>query len=117
MHLEENHTKDTRNPILFTRGKVELVLTKEAEWEFAQDISSSEEVLDRKTFTFGERYGILKHNNKNDSDKSFLNINGKTWYISTIEETAMPVLRSITNRFVDYMELKEVAEYRYAFTW
>lgn len=112
----ENTTKDTRNPVLFTKD-VELVLTKNAEWEFAQDVSNTEEILDRKTFTFGERYGILRYNDHNNLNKSFLSLSGKSWYLSTIEETAMPILKNITNKFTDYIELREVAQYQYAMAW
>ena len=116
--IEATNKKDTRNPLKFTRGNVELVLTENAKWEFAQDVTGNSNALEHKTFTFGERYGILKHK---DSEKSYININGKTWYLATIEETAMPILvnanPSVLNSFTDFIELREVAKYSYYLSW
>lgn len=116
--IKITNKEDTRNPLTFTRGKLELVLTENATWEFAQDMTGTSNTLEQKTFTFGERYGILKHK---DSERSYVNISGKAWYLSTIEETAMPVLRdtnpSVSSNCTNFIELKEVSKYKYSISW
>ena len=49
--------------------------------------------------------------------KSYVNINGKSWYIATIKETLMPVLKTLNRLEPNYVELREVKEYQYSIAW
>ena len=111
--------KKVYNCITFTKGDLELVLTINNGWMFAQDVQNNTDVLETKIFSFGERYGIVKRDSNNIS---YVNINGKPWYLSTVEETSMPVLKDVTysysNKvFPNFIELRDMAEYKYALAW
>lgn len=107
-------TEQPKSRIQITKGELELALLENDTWEIAQDVENNSHIVETRTFTFGEQYGIVK---KDDYSKSFINISGKSWYLTTIKETSMPILKSITNKLADYMELREVVEYQYALAW
>ena len=108
-----------KNILKFTKGKLRLVLTTNSTWKFEQDVENTKDIVEQKTFTFGERYGIIKYDNY---DRTFININGKKWYLSTLTETMKPVLKDIAYKYTNiikpnYLELREVDEYAYSIAW
>lgn len=109
-----------KSKFIVTKGELELALLKNDTWEIAQDVKDTSNIVETKTFTFGERYGIIKQDKE---DKSFINISGESWYLATLEETSMPILESVmkyneNNRITsNYMELREAIYYPVAISW
>ena len=119
--LTEKENTHNISKFKITKGELELALLKNNTWEMAQDVKDTSNIVEIKTFTFGERYGIIK---PDKDDKSYVNINGNAWYLSTIEETTMPILESTTAKYYEnsrtypsYMELREAVYYPISFSW
>ena len=87
----QQETNDTKTHITFVKGKVELALTEYGMWKFVQSIKESDTVLDKKTFSFGENMGVIKHL---DSGTTYLKIKNEIWYLTTLNKGTTPILKN-----------------------
>lgn len=87
----QQETNDTKTHITFVKGKVELALTEYGIWKFTQSIKTSDTVLDKKTFSFGDNIGVIKCT---DSGTTYLKIKNELWYLVTLNNGTIPILKN-----------------------
>ena len=106
----------TNTVFQYTEGEIKLALTNNSFfgdpiWEFPQDIQNKANIIQIKTFRYGNHYGIIK---KLGYDKvSTLRTKDDTWYLVT--KCGKPMLKNTNPKCPDklnpeYIELKEAED-------
>ena len=110
--LVSNRSYMINPPLTFVKEELKLALTKKGEWKFLDDLKETEELVQVKTFSFGNCYGIIHHK---ETEKSCIKIKGITWYVVTDKKTNMPVLKNqeVYDCSCKYLDLKLI-DYNYS---
>jgi len=108
--LVKQETSNITNYITFVKGELKLVLTESGFWKFAQDIKDTDNILEIKTFSFGDNIGIIK---KENHKKTYIKIKNEIWYLVTLNNGNKPILKDTNPQCPDkvhprYIELQEV---------